>query len=54
MLSNCDRLAGFYLGFFVWGEVDTGRNLELRDGKKKFFRPSRGSGGMLPCKILKI
>ena len=32
--------AGFYLGFFVGGR---GKSI-----LKEFFRPSKGSGGMLP------
>ena len=52
-ISNSLR-PGFYVGFFVLGEVDPEKNFEPRGGEKNFFRPSRGSGGMLPQKILKI
>ena len=33
---------GFYLGFFVWEEVDPEKSFEPRGGEKKIFRPSRG------------
>ena len=41
-------LSGFYLGFFVWGEVDPKKFLEPRSGAKNFFRPSRGVLGHAP------
>ena len=48
-------LSGFYVGFFVWGEVDPEQKfLSHVAARKKFFRPSGGSEGMLPRKILKI
>ena len=46
--------AGLYLGLFLWGEVGPEKIFQPRGGEKKFFRPSRGSGGMLPRKSLKI
>ena len=45
---------GFYLGFFVWGGVDPEENFGATRRRENFFRPFRGSGGMLPRKILKI
>ena len=45
---------GFYLGFFVWGKSILKKIFEPWRSAKKFFRPSRGSEGMLPRKILKI
>ena len=31
------KTAGFYLGFFVWGEVDPEKNSEPHGREKKFF-----------------
>ena len=46
---------GLYIRFFVWGEKwIPKKTFEPRGGEKNSFRPSRGSGGMLPRKILKI
>ena len=45
--------SGFYLGFFVWGKSILKNVLSHTAERKKFFRSSRGSGGMLPRKILK-
>ena len=47
------NLTGFYLRFFVRGEVDSKNILDPHSGEKIYFRPSRGSGDMLPRKILK-
>ena len=41
-------LPGFYLGFFVWGEVDPEKIFEPRGGKKNFFLPSWGVWGHAP------
>ena len=34
--------AGFYLGFFVWGEVDPEKNFGVTRRREKCVRPSRG------------
>ena len=50
---------GFYLGFFVGGGGGGGGESILKEflepsrDEKNFFRPSTGSEGMLPRKILK-
>ena len=38
----------------LFGGSQSEKIFEPRGGKEKFFRPSRGSGGMLPWKSLKI
>ena len=40
--------------FCLGGKSILKKIFEPRGGEKKFFRPSRGSGSMLPRKILKI
>ena len=40
--------------FCLGGESILKKSFEPRGGEKNFFRPSRGGGGMLPRKILKI
>ena len=47
------HVPGFYLGSFVWGEVDPKKCLEPLSDEKKIFWPSRGSGGVFHRKILK-
>ena len=44
----------FYLGFFVWGEVDPEKMFEPRGGEKKIFRTSRGPGACSPEKFENI
>ena len=48
-------IQGSVYDFLFWGlgEVDPKKILEPRRVVKKFFRACRGSGGMLPRKILK-
>ena len=55
-IGNLFEDSGFYLGFFLWGGESILKNIfEPRGGEKTdFFRPSRGSGGMLPRKILML
>ena len=46
-----EELAGFYLGFFVWGEGGKSilkKMFEPRGTRKKFFRPSRRVRGHAP------
>ena len=42
----CIIYSGFYLGFFVWGEVDPEKKILSRAAaRKNFFRLSRGVQG---------
>ena len=51
--SQCRYLvrSRFYLGLFVWGQK---KNLRHAAARKNFLKTSKGSGGMLPLKMLKI
>ena len=48
------RRAGFYLGFFVWGEVDPKKNFRAGQRRENSFMPSRGPGDAAPENFEKI
>ena len=55
VLQNADeKRQGSVYDFLFGGEVDPEKILSHAAARKEFFRPSRGAGGMLPQKILKI
>ena len=46
--------AGFYLEFFVWGEVDPKKDFGATQERENFLGLPGGSGSMFPRKSLKI